>query len=163
MDNIANFWLAFGIILMLLEFLLPGMVVVFLGAAAVLVSLAMGLGLLEGVLSSVTAWFISSIVLTLGLRGVVLKFIPTGDVSVAVLDEQIDSYGKIVSVAEEVGLEEGGRIFFQGSTWPAITEKEHIPKGAKARILTRLNVTFVVEPVNEIDLLEDDLEKQKEL
>ncbi|MDH5561397.1 MAG: NfeD family protein [Deltaproteobacteria bacterium] len=158
MDNIAIFWLVFGVILMLLELLLPGLVVVFLGTAAILVSLAMSLGFIEEILSSVTAWFISSIVLTLGFRGLVMKFIPAGDVSFGEPDNLIDSYGKIVTVVEEIGLEEGGRILYQDSTWPAITEGEHIPIGAKAKILTRINVTFVVEPVFDLadkDLLED--------
>jgi len=155
MATMALFWFIFGGILLLLEFLLPGLVVIFLGASAVLVGLALSLGWIEGLSESLMTWFISSIVLILSLRGALLKFAPTGKVSVAELNDQESCLGKIVTVAEDVGLNKGGRIFFQGTTWPAVTTEGQIPKGAKARVLVRLNVTYVVEPISEIDLLEE--------
>ncbi len=152
MEPFAFFWILLGVSLMLLEVLIPGLVVIFLGFAAILVGLAINFGFIEGVLTSLTTWFISSIALVLGFREMLLKLAPQGDITIAKLDEQKELLGQIVTVINAVGPKPGGRIFFQDSTWPAMTQKEVIPKGAKAKILTRLNLTYIIEPLEETEL-----------
>ena len=154
MTNITIIWFIVGAALMLLEFILPGMVSIFLGASAVLVGIALSLGIISGISHSLIAWFISSIVMVVGLRGLLLKYVPQGDVTVGELNNVLMNSGQIVTVDEEVGLEEGGRIFFHDSTWAAITSEGKIPKGAKAKIVTRIKSVYVVEPLSELDRLE---------
>ena len=49
-------WLIIGLVLIFLEFLLPGLVVIFLGLGAFAVALLQYSGFLETVTSSITAW-----------------------------------------------------------------------------------------------------------
>ncbi|EMO78446.1 nodulation efficiency protein NfeD domain protein [Leptospira kirschneri str. 200801925] len=59
-----------------------------------------------------------------------------------------DEVGKLVPVVKDVLVErKGGRVLFQGVEWDAISKKSRIPKGNKARILSRDNLTFLVEPL----------------
>ncbi|AAS70429.1 nodulation efficiency protein NfeD domain protein [Leptospira interrogans serovar Icterohaemorrhagiae str. Verdun HP] len=54
----------------------------------------------------------------------------------------------MVPVVKDILVErKGGRILFQGVEWDAISKKSRIPKGNKARILSRDNLTFFVEPL----------------
>jgi len=149
MDSFPLFWVIAGLSLMLLEFIIPGLVVIFLGFAAILVGLALNFGFIEGLIAAMTAWFIGSIFLVLAFRQLLLKFAPTGEVSKAKLGDQVDLVGQIVTVVDPVHPEAGGRIFFQDSTWPAVCPGTSLPKGAKARILSRVNLTYEVEPVVE--------------
>jgi len=53
--DLAWIWLVFGLVLMGLELVIPGLVVVFLGAAALLVAGGLGLGLISGWVVALTA------------------------------------------------------------------------------------------------------------
>lgn len=156
MSGFVLFWLVFGVVLMLLELVIPGLVMVFLGLAAALVALGLGLGLIEGFMEAMVAWFVSSLGLILALRELALKLAPTGEGYVADLNQPAELYGKVVTVIDEVSHDEGGRIAFEGTSWPAIAEGTPIPKGAKARILGRIEMTYIVEPLSEIERLELD-------
>jgi inner membrane protein len=62
-------------------------------------------------------------------------------------DEDVDAYGHIVEVIEPVSPDDHkGRIAFRGSTWTATSATEPIPAGARARVVYRDNITWVVEP-----------------
>jgi membrane protein implicated in regulation of membrane protease activity len=140
-------WIIFGAVLMLLEILLPGLVVVFLGLGAWVVALALKLGWVEGWMMAGTLWFISSLVLIIGLRGLITRFLPGDTDKGSELDEDLDAFGKVVEVVEEVSPEnEDGRIRFQGSSWPAVSEDGSIPAGNRAKIIARQNLVWVVEP-----------------
>lgn len=142
------YWIIAGIILVVLELVVPGAVLVFLGAAAVIVGLLLMTGLITGLIQAFTAWFIVSLVLLFTLRGLMLRFMP-GDESWQSTDEDADAFGMIVDVAETIEKMEQGRIDFRGSTWPATCYEQTLEEGAKARIVTRDNLIWVVEPVDE--------------
>lgn len=142
------YWIIAGIILVVLELFVPGAVLVFLGAAAILVGLLLMAGLITGPIQAFTAWFIVSLVMLFTLRGLVTRFMP-GEESWQSTDEDADAYGKIVEVAEAIEKSKEGRIDFRGSTWPATCYEQTLEAGAKARIVTRDNLIWVVEPVDE--------------
>ena len=132
---------------MLAELIVPGAVVIFLGAAAVLIAGARGLGLVESLMSSFTAWFVLSLAMVIGLRGIVGRF-SSAEKSVQPTDEDLDSFGKIVEAITAVGSEDqSGRVRFQGSSWPARSLKGTLEPGGRARIVDRENLVFLVEPV----------------
>jgi membrane protein implicated in regulation of membrane protease activity len=142
------YWIGAGIVLALLELVVPGAVLVFLGLAAVIVGLLLMTGLISGVVQAFTAWFIISLILLFTLRGLAQRFMP-GEESWQSTDEDADAYGLIVEVSETIEKMEQGRIRFRDSTWPATCYEQTLETGAKARIVTRDNLVWVVEPVDE--------------
>ena len=151
-ETITWLWFAAGIVLILAEFILPGLVVVFLGIGAVLVGLARWLHLLEGVFTSLTAWFILSLALIIFLRQIFARFVKE-ETSYQSTDEELDARGSVVEVLVPVAEENSeGRIRFQGSSWPATCLEGTIPCGGKARLLYRENLLWIVERVDPAEL-----------
>jgi membrane protein implicated in regulation of membrane protease activity len=154
-ETITWVWFVSGLLLIGTELFLPGLVVSFLGLAAILVAALRWLGLISGIVPSFTAWFVSSIVLLLGLRHLVLKWLPA-DTSFQTTDEDIEAIGQIVDVVKEVSSgNDQGRIRFAGTTWPAVTKKGVILAGGKARLLYRDNLVWTVEPHSELESSSD--------
>ena len=142
------YWLAAGVVLIVLEFVIPGGVIVFLGIAALLVCLLIWAGFVDGHMAAFTAWFILSLLLLVSLRGLVQRMMP-GDQSWQSTDEDADAYGTIVEVAETIENAAEGRIHFRGSTWPATSYEHTLNKGDRARMIARDNLIWIVEPVDE--------------
>ena len=145
-------WLAMGILLVASELFLPGMVAVFLGAAAMAVSLLRWAGMLSGWSESFFAWMLLSISMVIGLRGVVQRWFRPEE-SRNNTDEDLAAFGQVVEVVEDCHENEDapptGRIRFQGSTWPAFSAQGTVPKGERARLVYRDNLTWVIEAVDE--------------
>jgi len=139
-----------GLAFMLLELVVPGLVLVFLGAGALLVALLIWLGLLTSWVGALTSWFIASLALLLGLRGLVVRLFP-GDEETQSTDEELDAFGELVDVVEAVGPEPGGRIRFRDTTWDALCLEHTIPAGSKARIVLRQDLAWVVDPANPLE------------
>ncbi len=143
----AGFFLVLGLVLIGLEFVIPGLVVSFLGAAALLVAAGLALGLVGGWLPAFTAWFVSSLVLVVGVRGAFTRFLPGRSVK-QLTDEDLDAFGEVVDVVEQVTTKKG-RIRFRGSTWAAQSVGDTLEPGTKARVVTRDNLVWIVEAVDE--------------
>ena len=145
MDTISWIWIITGAVALLAELVLPGGIIAFLGLSAILVGLGRSLGLLEGWMSQFMAWFILSLAMLLGLRGLVMRMAP-GETSIESTDEDAALIGKAVEVAETVYPDnQEGRVRFQGTTWTATSMKEIIPAGAKARLAYRENMVWIIE------------------
>ncbi|MCL1078947.1 NfeD family protein [Parashewanella spongiae] len=139
-------WAAIGLFLILAEIILPGGIVILLGAACLVVSSFLWAGFVEGIAQSMTLWFITSIILMLLFRGFTQKMIG-GDAHVDNTDEAIDVYGQLAVVVETIGPgEHQGRINFQGSDWPAVADGSEIGAGESVRIICQQNIAYVVEP-----------------
>lgn len=149
-SSITIIWLIGGIVLMALEFLLPGGIVFFLGLGATVVALLLYSGLIDGWLQAFTAWFIGSLVLLFSLRGVVQKLVPAV-VNRGRTDEDLDAYKQTAEVCEAIPAGGEGRINFRGSTWPARSYDEQLPLavGTPVRIAFRDNLVWLVEPVDD--------------
>lgn len=139
---------------MLLETIVPGGIAFFLGVGGVAVAGVRALGLLIDPLTAVVTWILLSTGLTIALRPLMLRFV-RGDTSLAMTDEDAEAMGQTVTVLEPVGPDEPGRIQFRGSAWDARTPHGTLPEGAKAQILYRDNLTWVVEPADHADLDEE--------
>ncbi len=132
---------------MLAELVVPGGIVVLLGAACLVVATALSIGLVDGVVQSLTLWFISAIVLLLTFRQVTQRLVG-GDSHVDNTDEELDIYNQIALVKQTIGPgESAGRVEFQGSEWPALGDGSVITVGSQVRIICRENISLVVEPV----------------
>ncbi len=146
-----SFWLVFGVVLILLELALPGAVAVFLGFGALVVALALYLGLVEGWISAFTLWFISSLLLLIILRSFLQRYMPQGEAQRQSTDEDLDAYGAVITVAEAMSPDQAGRIHFRGTTWPGICYEKALQSGEKATIIHRENLLWVVEPCQPSD------------
>ena len=148
-ETITWIWLGGGIALMLSELVVPGAVVVFLGAAAVLVAGARWIGLIDELMTSFTVWFVLSLAMVIGLRGLVGRF-TSPEKTVQATDEDLDAFGREVEVVARVtAVDESGRVRFQGTSWPARCLKDSLEVGARGRIIHRDNLAYVVELVAE--------------
>src|SRR5687768_8757779 len=149
-ETITWIWLIAGIVLIATELFLPGLVVCFLGAAAIIVAVLRWFGLIPGLVESMTVWFITSIVLLIGLRHFLLKWIPS-ESTYDLTDEDIEAVGAIVDVVQTVSdSNQQGRIRFAGTTWPAVTREGTLLPGQKAKLLYRDNLVWVVESHQEL-------------
>lgn len=154
-------WLAAGLILIALELVIPGLIVIFLGVAALIVAAALSLGLVTGWISALTLWFVASLGLVTGVRSAFTRFLP-GGAEKGSTNEDLDAFGEWVEVVDEVGPE-GGRVRFRGSTWAAQTVDGKLSPGTKARIVARDNLVWIVEPADEWPALDDPQRSQRKL
>lgn len=150
-------WLILGGVLMVAELAIPGLIVVFFGAAALLVGAASALGLVPSLGVGVGLWLASSTGLVLGVRGG-MKRLAAGEMEKGSTDEALDAFGQRVEVIDELSPTSVGRIRFQGSTWPARTVEETLAPGAFATIVTRDNLVWIVEADETLALSEGDAE-----
>ena len=139
-------WIIAGIVLLVLELVVPGLVLVFLGAGALLVALLVWLGVVESWTAAITTWFVSSLILLVGLRSFFYRLMPGEAEQGASTDEDADAFGEIVEVAEAIAPDAPGRIRYRGTTWEAACYSETLEAGSKARIVYRENLVWVVEP-----------------
>ena len=140
-----------GLLLMVLETLIPGGVAGFLGVGGLVIAGLRAMGLLVDPLTALVTWIFLSAGLTIALRPLLLRFV-RGDSSLALTDEDAEAMGQTVTVVEDVGDEDPGRIRFRGATWDARAVDGTLPEGAQATILYRDNLTWVVEPADDADL-----------
>lgn len=142
------YWILSGIILIFFEFILPGMVSVFLGGAAIIVGFMIHFHLVHGAVQSFGVWFGLSIFLILSVRQVAAKFF-LSDSEYKYTEEDVAAIGQIVEVSDTIhSADSQGRIRFQGTDWPARTLQGTIRKGARAVIKYRDNISWVVEVVD---------------
>ena len=137
-------WFSCGVVLIFLEFAVPGVILVFFGVGAILTSLLTWAGILPGTIAQVVVFGVSSLVLLFGLRKYASRFFK-GDSR----EERDDEYtGKLAKVTREIipGSIEG-KVFFEGTDWRADSSVT-IPAGSSVRITGKRNITLIVEPVN---------------
>lgn len=153
-SNPIVIWALLGLFLMLAELVIPGGIVFFLGAAGILVAAGLQLGILEGLVEALTAWFVLSLVLLLSFRNLMQKMVG-GDVSHGNTEEEMDIYGKVAKVVQTIGPgEDAGRIDFQGSSWSAKSDGQVIEAGELVKVISHQNISVLVEPLSDIEKIE---------
>ncbi len=136
-------WFSCGVVLIFLEFVVPGVILVFFGAGAVLTSLLVWMGVLPGATGQLVVFGVSSLGLLFGLRRYASHFFKGESTK-----ETDDEYaGRLATVTREiVPGSPGGKVFFQGTDWEADSEVG-IPEGNTVQITGKKNITLVVKPV----------------
>jgi membrane protein implicated in regulation of membrane protease activity len=72
------------------------------------------------------------------------------ETSVESTDEDMEAIGEVVDVVTTINSTgDQGRIWFRGTSWPALTKEGTILPGKKARILYRDNLIWRVEAAPE--------------
>ena len=148
MENLAfSLWLGSGIFLMAIEFLVPGLVMVFVGLGALTVALGMHLGYIDEIVQQFITFFISSIIYLLTLRFLVLRFVPSVTRKENI-DEDEEVMGSIVEIVADINSGELGRVEHSGSSWQARAEGDQtILKGEQVKIIGRDNITWIVQKI----------------
>ena len=148
MENLAfSLWLGSGIFLMAVEFLVPGLVMVFVGLGSLTVVFGMHFGYIDGILHQFITFFISSIIYLLTLRFLVLRFF-TSVTRKENIDEDEEVMGSIVEIVADINSGEFGRIEHSGSSWQACAEGDQtILKGEQVKIIGRDNITWIVQKI----------------
>ncbi|EMJ96121.1 NfeD family protein [Leptospira alstonii] len=140
----VTIWIGGGVLLILAEFFIPGTFVAFLGTSGIITGIVVyffdiSIGWQLGLWAS-----LSTLLIYVGST-TIRKIFPAQTEHAVPENDQI---GRLVSVVKDILVErKGGRILFQGVEWDAVSQKSRIPKGSKARILSRDNLTFLVEPL----------------
>ncbi len=132
---------------MAIEFLVPGLVMVFVGLGSLTVVFGMHFGYIDGILQQFTTFFISSIIYLLTLRFLVLRFVPSVTRKENI-DEDEEVMGSIVEIVAEITSGEFGRVEHSGSSWQARAEGDQtILKGEQVKIIGRDNITWIVQKI----------------
>ena len=148
MNSLAfSLWLSSGIFLIAVEFLVPGLVMVFVGLGALTVALGMHFGHVDGVLEQFITFFVGSIIYLLTLRFLVLRFVPSASRKENI-DEDEEVMGSIVELVVDINPGEFGRVEHSGSSWQARAEGDQtILKGEQVKIIGRDNITWIVQKI----------------
>jgi inner membrane protein len=141
-------WVLVGLVMLFLELFLPGLVIIFFGGGALLTALATALGLTPTLTSQLLLFIVSSLALLAVLRRMLQKIF-RGKTFAARNEAGFDAeIGRLVEVREAIDPRtERGRVFYQGSLWPA-RSGEFIDAGVSARIIGRDNITLLVEKID---------------
>ena len=139
------FWFFLGLILLLLELVVPGFVIFFFGAGAWMASLACLL-FSPSLEIQILVFLVTSILSLIALRRLIQKKIIYGktDNSVLVEDEFTGREAKAIS-AIKPGKK--GKVEFKGTVWSAESDTE-IPEGELVIIEKKENFNLKVTPKN---------------
>jgi membrane protein implicated in regulation of membrane protease activity len=150
MDTIKDFlrpeiiWFLTGLVLLILEFILPGLIIAFFGAGAWVVALVCLI--IDIPLNTQLIIFIISSVLSLLCLRKWLKGIFLGHTSSKQnLKENLDEFvGQKAVVKEKIMPKSGGKVEFHGTNWLAQADEE-ISEGAMVQIIGKDNITLKVK------------------
>ena len=139
-------WFILGLILIVLEFIIPGLITVFFGIGAWIVAL-ITLILPIPIVLQLVIFIVCSILSLILLRNWFKSFFTdrmghgiSGD-----LDTDEFLYQKAV-VTQEITPEKKGKVEFHGTQWTA-EAYEKIPKGKTVEIIDKKSITLIVRSI----------------
>ena len=138
-------WFIAGIVLIVLEFVIPGAIVIFFGLSALITGLVVYLDLIVSVQNQMLFWVFTSMLLVLLLRQQIKKIFPAIEKN-DYQDELDQIMDKVVVVQQDVSTHHSeGRVKFQGSSYQARSLDVDIATGEHARIIKRENLVLLVK------------------
>jgi len=144
MGFIPYLWAILGLLFIVLEFLIPGFVIFFFGAGAVLTSILTAIiPFLQGkFLLQIAIWLASSVISLFALR----RYFPKSfRGTVLNPDKDTTDSGAMATVAEKITPKKPGRIKYQGTTWNAECYEGEFSEGETVEILQKKNLTYIVK------------------
>ena len=139
----AMVWFLIGLALIVSEFAVPGLVIIFFGLGAWASALAL-LAIDMSLFFQIVIFLVVSIISLLVLRK---RFMAVAEQTPDMTDEFI---GKTAEVEERVIKGAYGKVKFKGALWKAETECDQvIEKGAFVKIVGYESILLKVEPVSE--------------
>jgi inner membrane protein len=145
-------WMTIGCVLILAEIIVPGGIAFFLGGACLIVSASLYFGIIEKWTSALMLFFFSSTILFFMFKNLMQKWFG-GESSVGYAED--DAEPGIAIVIETIGPgEHAGRVDFEGTQWKATSNGTTILPDAQVTVLSQSNISLIVEPLSELDILE---------
>lgn len=147
LDNIISkpelLWFAIGLVLLLLELVIPGFFIFFFGLGAWITALVCLLGEPSTNLQ-IIIFAVTSVIALIGLRRIIQKkfFYSKGKESEDVEDEFT---GKEALAVSDFGDEKNGKVEFKGTTWTAESKAE-IKAGQRVIIIEKDSFKLFVKP-----------------
>ncbi len=138
-------WFVVGLVLILLEFAIPGLITVFFGIGAwivALICLLVPLPLNTQLFIFIILSILSLLFLRKWFRKLFVRRLEAVQISTDELEDDIT--GQEAVVVARITPKKHGRVEFRGSTWNA-TAKETIAAGRTVKIIGKKNITLVVE------------------
>jgi len=135
-------WMSLGLLLLIVEMLLPtDFFVFFTGVGALVTALVTGIGLTPGLMSQAVTFAIVSVVTLVTMRGWMRRMMhrdmPTGAVDSIV--------GEVATTLSEIPANGTGKVLLRGSPWNARNEGSvAIPVGVRVRVDRSESITLVV-------------------
>ncbi len=142
-------WFLVGLVLLVLEFAMPGLIVFFFGVAAVVVAVVcLASSYVAGSINAQLAIFIGCAVMSLLLLRRWLKGVFLGHTtSKQDLRENLEDFvGQKAVVREKITPKAGGKVEFHGTSWQARADVE-IAEGTVVEITGKDNITLIVKPM----------------
>ncbi|MFZ2146717.1 MAG: NfeD family protein [Sedimentisphaerales bacterium] len=150
MDTIKDFlrpeviWFLIGLVLLIMEFALPGLIISFFGVGAwivALVCLITDIGINTQLIIFILSSVLSLLCLRKWLKGVFLGH----TVFKQNLKENLEEFiGQKAVVKEKITPKAGGKVEFHGTNWVAEADEE-IAEGAVVEIIDKDNITLKVK------------------
>lgn len=130
---------------MLLELVLPGIILLFIGLGAWIAALAAWLGWADTLAGQAMVFAIASVVLLVGLRRLFKNWLTGVTLESSSADEMNEFIGKTVSVVAAIPSQGVGKVEFKGAHWSAQCA-EPLSVGAFAVITGREGLCLLVRP-----------------
>jgi membrane protein implicated in regulation of membrane protease activity len=152
MDWIKDFlrpeliWFLVGLVLLIFEFIMPGLIIGFFGVGAWVVAvicLITDIGINAQLIIFIICSVLSLLILRKWLKGIFLGH--TG--SQQDLTEDLKEFiGERAVVKEKITPKIGGKVEFHGTNWAAVADEE-IAEGATVEIIAKDNITLKVKTI----------------
>lgn len=143
------FWLVGGSTLVLLEFLIPGLVVIFLGLGALITSGLMYLGYIQGPWLAIACFAVASVLMLVTLRKMILRFYPSLSEKVETDEHALIVGKRAEAISALTAHDYSGRVKYSGTTWPARSEAGTIASGVEVEIVAQENINLVVRQLSQ--------------
>ena len=151
MDTLKDFakpeiiWFVLGIILLILEFALPGLIIFFFGIGACIVAIICVMMEISSN-TQLLIFILSSVILLLALRKWIKTLFMGHIYSKQDLSEDMQEFVNARAVVKKgITPNNPGRVEFRGTDWDAEAD-ETIPEGATVMIIGKKNITLTVKP-----------------
>lgn len=140
------FWFILGLVLFLMELVIPGFFIFFFGLGAWVTALICLLGSPESITNvQIIIFAVTSTLTLVALRKIIQKkFFNKGTLSEEVEDEFT---GREALATSDFGGNKNGKVEFKGTTWTAESVSE-IKEGQRVRIIEKESFKLIVEPKN---------------
>lgn len=142
-------WFIVGLVLVIGEIFIPGLIIIFFGAGAWITALAQALGLIESFNEQLLVFLFSSVLSLVIFRRHGQRYFE-GRVSGELPPfESIDDFkgGRALVTATITPKRVGGKVEFNGTIWDAEADVE-LTAGATVQVIARNNLTLKVKPLN---------------
>lgn len=138
-------WFIVGLILILSEFALPGIILIFIGLGAWAAAFTSWMDWTPSLASQMTVFSVGSLIFLMGLRRFFTEWFMGLSKSGDARDAEEEFAGKEVKVLGTIAAGHDGKVEFKGSTWNARSDSP-LEAGSIAVIVSRDGLMLTVRP-----------------